>query len=860
MSEFYRKMLCVRAKLRTWNKEVFGHIGNKVAELEQAGDANTTFFHAVVWQRRAFNFISRIRSSMGQWLTTVEDIKYSAAAFFETLFSSDRGINRRSVLPFTLPQLSLVDNERLMSMPTTDEVREVVFSISPDSAPGPDGFGFGFYQACWDIIKEDLVVVVQDYFKGGWLPKGVTSTLIMLGPKIEGASHWQDFRAISLCNVSSKIISKLVTNRLNKLLPQLVSPWQSGFVPGRQIIDNILLAHEHAQELDRRLEAPKLMLKLDMEKAYDRVEWSFLIFMLRAFGFQQNAVDLIFHLVANNWFSVLVNGEPVGFFKSTPGGRHRFFQAGGGRVPYLAFADDVIIFTRLSRETLEAVGGFFRQYQQYSGQRINAAKSCFVCPSGATEVQVKLVSSILGFQRQFFPLIYLDVPILRGRCSSIAFDGIIAKGQGTGFPLEYDAAVHGGKLIHLKHVLNSMPLYLLQVLKPPKALWTLKEFIGRLGRSCVSLQRWGDWEFTRWMTWSKPSHAVVARPKGTWKRLLGILELAESQITWSLGPGMVDFWLDTWCELGSLGTLVPPDMDRPHFLVAELFGREGWNGHRLKQWLPCHLVDLILETPFDLDGQDQIIWAGSATKCFSLSSAWELCRQSRGGFPMHGLVWNRGVPLKISIFAWRLLNNFVPLDSMLRRRGLPLVSRCSCCFAEEESVLHLFVRGQVAREVWGHFATMFGMLHLPFDDLQLLWRKWATSLPRIPAHHIRCVLPLLVAWFIWQGRNKARFEGQVFSTWRVTREVIAFLYDVGRANKLEKAQFYGDLDCEWARLTSGVARNRRVIVVTWTKPPALHYKLNTDASVANGRASGGGVLRDSNGRLVFAFYKEFGEK
>ena len=83
---------------------------------------------------------------------------------------------------------------------------------------------------------------------------------------------------------------------------------------------------------------------------------------------------------------------------------------------------------------------------------------------------------------------------------------------------------------------------------------------------------------------------------------------------------------------------------------------------------------------------------------------------------------------------------------------------------------------------------------------------------------------------------------------------------MGRANKLEKAQFYGDLDCEWARLTSGVARNRRVIVVTWTKPPALHYKLNTDASVANGRASGGGVLRDSNGRLVFAFYKEFGEK
>lgn len=118
---------------------------------------------------------------------------------------------------------------------------------------------------------------------------------------------------------------------------------------------------------------------------------------------------------------------------------------------------------------------------------------------------------------------------------------------------------------------------------------------------------------------------------------------------------------------------------------------------------------------------------------------------------MHGMVWNRGVPLKMSIFAWRLLNNFVTLDSVLRRKGLAMVSRCSCCLEEEESVPHLFVSGPVAKEICGHFGTMFGMLRLPLDDLQLLWKKWGTSVPRIPTHHIRCILPIFVSCFLWQG-------------------------------------------------------------------------------------------------------------
>ena len=169
-------------------------------------------------------------------------------------------------------------------------------------------------------------------------------------------------------------------------------------------------------DLDRRLRHPNLMLKLDMEKVYDRVEWPFLLFMLQNFRFTEQVVDIFFRLVSNNWFSVLVNGEVAGFFKSSRGVRQgdpvspglfvlvaeflgrglhhlldsqpsRYFVSAGTPVPYLAFADDMLIYTRCSEECLNAIKAFLSEYQEASGQRVNVTKSFFFLPSGATSGQ-----------------------------------------------------------------------------------------------------------------------------------------------------------------------------------------------------------------------------------------------------------------------------------------------------------------------------------------------------------------------------------------------------------------------------------------------------------------------------------------
>lgn len=119
---------------------------------------------------------------------------------------------------------------------------------------------------------------VRAVLNGDDMPQGWNDTIIVLIPKVRNPSNLNDLRPISLCTVLYKIVSKVLANRLKGLLPHIISPSQSAFVPGRLIIDNVLLAYEliHYLNSKRRGHHGVAAIKLDMSKAYDRVEWSFL--------------------------------------------------------------------------------------------------------------------------------------------------------------------------------------------------------------------------------------------------------------------------------------------------------------------------------------------------------------------------------------------------------------------------------------------------------------------------------------------------------------------------------------------------------------------------------------------------------
>jgi hypothetical protein len=143
------------------------------------------------------------------------------------------------------------------------------------------------------------------------MPPGWNDTVIVLIPKVKQPKKLKDLRPISLCNVLYKLISKVLANRLKNVLPEIISPSQSAFVPGRLITDNVLLAYELTHHLNKKRKGASGLaaIKLDMSKAYDRIEWPFLKKMMQRLGFQESWVNLIMKCVTTVSYQIKVNGE-----------------------------------------------------------------------------------------------------------------------------------------------------------------------------------------------------------------------------------------------------------------------------------------------------------------------------------------------------------------------------------------------------------------------------------------------------------------------------------------------------------------------------------------------------------------------
>ncbi|XP_071940073.1 uncharacterized protein [Coffea arabica] len=269
----------------------------------QDRDKNSRFFHAVVAERRAKSVIHQIRSREGEWLTDEAQISAEAVDYFTSLFFVEPCPGSWRTLEVIPKIISREQNDELERLPSMEEIREVVFAMDGESAAGPDGFTGRFFTFAWDVVGQDVLEAVVSFFCGHELPRSVSLTLIVLIPKVSSPQDFSQFRPISLCNFVNKVISKTLAARVAKVLPSIISPQQSGFVKGRQIFDNFLLAQELVSDIHRKNRGGNVVLKLDMAKAYDRVSWPFLLQVLRRFGFGEVWIDMIWRLISNVWFS-----------------------------------------------------------------------------------------------------------------------------------------------------------------------------------------------------------------------------------------------------------------------------------------------------------------------------------------------------------------------------------------------------------------------------------------------------------------------------------------------------------------------------------------------------------------------------
>ena len=212
-------------------------------------------------------------------------------------------------------------NKYLLAEFTGEEISTVIHQMAPFKAPGPDGFTADFFQKHWATVGTEVCNYVLSILNSGVMNKELNFTYIALIPKMKNPSCVTEFRPISLCNVLYKIVSKVLANRLKNIFPDIIAPTQSVFIWGRLISDNILAAYETLHTMQSRMWSKEgyMAVKLDMSKAYDRVEWTFLEKVMKKMGFARRWIDLIMMCVRSANYAVLINGSPTGRIYPTCG-------------------------------------------------------------------------------------------------------------------------------------------------------------------------------------------------------------------------------------------------------------------------------------------------------------------------------------------------------------------------------------------------------------------------------------------------------------------------------------------------------------------------------------------------------------
>jgi hypothetical protein len=305
-----------------------------------------------------------------------------------------------------------------------------------------------FYKRYWEIVGEDVTKEVLDFLNGGILPRAWNETVIVLIPKTSNPESLKDLRPISLCNVLYKIASKVLASRLKPILDAFISPNQSAFIPGRLITDNVLVAYELTHFLKNKRSGNDyyVALKLDMSKAYDRIEWHFLHSMMHKLGFDERWINLIMQCVSSVSYRIRVNGcltgeinpsrglrqgDPLspymfvlcaeGFSSLLNDAEHRGLLEGVTICPnalsitHLLFADDSLLLLKVKEGNADQLQHILQLYENCSGQIINKDKSSVLFSTNCGEERRAQFMSELNLTQQARSDRYLGLPIFISR-------------------------------------------------------------------------------------------------------------------------------------------------------------------------------------------------------------------------------------------------------------------------------------------------------------------------------------------------------------------------------------------------------------------------------------------------------------
>ncbi|KAF5471735.1 hypothetical protein F2P56_008508 [Juglans regia] len=271
-------------------------------------------------------------------------------------------------------------NKKLGIKYTAGEVKEALFQMNPLGSLGPNGFPIDFYQVHWEIVGDKVTQAVLEVLNSEGDISYINNTYIVLIPKVKCPKFVLDFQPISLCNVLYKVVSKVLANRLKKILPQIISPTQSAFVSGRLILDNVIVAFEamHSMSIRNRREQEVLS-------------------------------------------NLLNHAESVKSIHGFPIGRGQII------INHLFFADDRLLFYRANVEELATISTLLSLYEGASEQELNKDKTAIYFSAKTRQEAREFILRIAGTRATSCYERYLGLPALVGRLKHSAFKSLLDK-------------------------------------------------------------------------------------------------------------------------------------------------------------------------------------------------------------------------------------------------------------------------------------------------------------------------------------------------------------------------------------------------------------------------------------------------